>query len=115
MKRARETLTPGFKPSFRARLLQSFLEDGVRIAVRSDVQFLREAMRGFHMLEHPDKWLGKPKNLATVLYYWARGKRLNAAAYPPSAGPERQDLMQALQLDYQADLINPAEDIRKAA
>ncbi len=115
MKRARETLTPGFKPSFRARLLQSFLEDGVRIAVRSDVQLLREAMRGFHMLEHPDKWLGKPKNLATVLYYWARGKRLNAAAYPPSAGPERQELMQALQLDYQADLINPAEDIRKAA
>jgi 2-polyprenyl-6-methoxyphenol hydroxylase-like FAD-dependent oxidoreductase len=115
IKRARETLTPGFKPKLKAKLMQSFIDDGVRIAVRSDTQLLREAMRGFHMLEHPDKWLGKPKNLATVLYYWARGKKLNAAAYPPSAGPERQEMMQALNLDYQADLIQASEDVRLAA
>lgn len=115
IKRARETLTPGFKPTLKAKLMQSFIDDGVRIAVRSDVRLLREAMRGFHMLEHPDKWLGKPNNLATVLYYWARGKKLNAAAYPPSAGPERQEMMQALNLDFEADLIDPAEEIRLAA
>ncbi len=115
IKRARETLTPGFKPKFKAKLMQSFVDDGIRIAVRSDVRLLREAMRGFHMLEHPDKWLGKPNNLATVLYYWARGKKLNAAAYPPSAGPERQDMMQALKLDYKADLIRAPEAARLAA
>jgi hypothetical protein len=95
--------------------MQSFVDDGIRIAVRSDVRLLREAMRGFHMLEHPDKWLGKPNNLATVLYYWARGKKLNAAAYPPSAGPERQEMMQALNLDYRADLILAPEETRLAA
>ena len=104
IKRARETLTPGFVPSFRAKLLKSFIDDGVRIAVRSDSHLLREAMRGFHMLEHPDKWLGKPANMASVLYYWARGKKRNAAAYPPSAGPGRQALMQVLKLDYQSDI-----------
>lgn len=115
IKRARETLTPGFKPKLKAKLMQSFIDDGIRIAVRSDVRLLREAMRGFHMLEHPDKWLGKPNNLATVLYYWARGKKLNAAAYPPSAGPERQEMMQALKLDYKADLITAPEEARLAA
>lgn len=115
IKRARETLTPGFVPTFRARALKSFIDDGVRIAVRSDTRLLREAMRGFHMLEHPDKWLGKPRNLASVLYYWARGKRLNAAAYPPSAGPERQELMQALSIDHQADINILALQRKEAA
>ncbi|MBK8199325.1 MAG: FAD-dependent oxidoreductase [Acidobacteria bacterium] len=114
IKRAREALTPGFKPSFRANLLKSFLDDGIRIAVRSDTRLLREAMRGFHMLEHPDAWLAKPRNLATVLYYWARGKRLNAAAYPPSPGPERTEMMRALNLDHEAD-INILASQRKLA
>ncbi len=115
IKRAKETLTPGFKPGLKAKLMTSFLDDGVRIALRSDVRLLREAMRGFHMLDHPDKWLGRPRNLATVLYYWARGKRLNAAAYPPSAGPARQDMMQALNLDFEADLISTPDERRMAA
>jgi hypothetical protein len=42
--------------------------------------------------------------MASVLLYWARGKKRNAAAYPPNAGPGRQELMQALSLDYQADI-----------
>ena len=115
MKRARETLTPGFRPKLKAKLMQSFVDDGVRIAVRSDVRLLREAMRGFHMLEHPDKWLGKPANLGLVLYYWARGKRLNAAAYPPNPGPEREQMMRALRLDHQADLIYASTESRIAA
>lgn len=115
IKRAKETLTPGFRPGFKAKLMTSFLDDGVRIALRSDVRLLREAMRGFHMLDHPDKWLAKPRNLATVLYYWVRGKRLNAAAYPPSPGPDRQALMQALDLDFEADLITVEEERRIAA
>ncbi|MFN3313344.1 MAG: NAD(P)/FAD-dependent oxidoreductase [Hyphomonas sp.] len=105
IKRARQTLTPGHRQSLRSRMMESFVEDGVRIAVRSDVRLLREALRGFHMLEHPEAWLGRPGNLARVLYYWARGKRLNAAAYPPEPGPPRQEMMSALALNPQADMI----------
>jgi hypothetical protein len=88
--------------------MQSFIDDGIRIAVRSDVKLLRAAMRGFHMLEHPDKWQAKPGNLGKVLYYWARGKRLNAAAYPPVAGPERHEMLKALNIDHTADMMRTA-------
>jgi hypothetical protein len=67
------------------------------------------------MLEHPEAWLRRPRNLAGVLYYWARGKRRNAAAYPPKPGPEREELMQALQLDPQADIDRMASEMAQAA
>ena len=56
------------------------------------------------MLEHPNKWLGKPGNFGRVLWYWSRGKKRNAAAYPPAAGPEREQMMVALNLDPKADM-----------
>ena len=111
IRRARQALTPGYKKGLRTRLLEGFFEDGVSIAVRSDVALLRQALRGFHMLEHPDKWLGKPKNLAAVLGYWMRGRRRNAAAYPPKPGPGRTDMLTALSVDPEADL----EPVRLAA
>ncbi|MEQ9316566.1 MAG: FAD-dependent oxidoreductase, partial [Henriciella sp.] len=95
--------------------VESFFEDGVRIAVRSDIDLLRQAMRGFHMLEHPNKWLGKPGNFGRVLYYWARGKKKNAAAYPPKAGPDREELMRALEINHAADLRLPAGEAELAA
>ncbi|WP_408587586.1 FAD-dependent oxidoreductase [Novosphingobium sp.] len=104
IKRARRALVPNARTPFKARMTTSFVEDGIRIALRSDVRLMREAMRGFHMLEHPDQWLRKPRNLAGVLYYWARGKRLNAAAYPPEPGPGREAMMHALGLDHRADM-----------
>jgi flavin-dependent dehydrogenase len=109
IKRARRALTPAYRRGFRAKVLEGFFEDGVRIALRSDIGLLRHAMRGFHMLEHPDKWLGKPKNFVKVLGYWMRGRKRNAAAYPPKAGPDRADMMQALALDSQADINRIAE------
>ncbi|MDO8294872.1 MAG: FAD-dependent oxidoreductase, partial [Caulobacter sp.] len=48
---ARNTLTPGYRPRLKARLMKRFLEDGVAVAVRSDIGLLRQALRGFHMLE----------------------------------------------------------------
>jgi 2-polyprenyl-6-methoxyphenol hydroxylase-like FAD-dependent oxidoreductase len=111
IKRARQALTPDYRKSLRSRLIEGFFEDGVSIAVRSDVTLLREAMRGFHMLEHPNKWLGKPRNLAAVLRYWARGRRRNAAAYPPKAGPDRTEMLSALSVDAKADI----EQVRQAA
>lgn len=109
VKRARAALTPGHRPTFKARLAKSFAEDGIGVAVRCDVDLLRDAMRGFHMLEHPEAWLKKPRNIARVLGYWARGKKRNAKAYPPKAGPDRHEMMQALGLDHQADIALAAE------
>jgi 2-polyprenyl-6-methoxyphenol hydroxylase-like FAD-dependent oxidoreductase len=104
IRRARQALTPGYRKSLRARLIESFFVHGVSIAVRSDVTLLRQALRGFHMLEHPNRWLGKPRNLAAVLGYWARGRRRNAAAYPPRPGPGRAAMLSALSVDAQADI-----------
>lgn len=109
IKRAKAALTPGFKRSWKANLARSFFEDGVAIAVRKDVHLLRQALRGFHMLEHPSKWLGRPGNLAKVLYIWALGKKHNAEAYPPKPGPKRDAMMNALAIDHTADL-RPAAD-----
>ncbi|WP_304176099.1 FAD-dependent oxidoreductase [Phenylobacterium aquaticum] len=104
IRRARHALTPSYRPGLRARVLKSFLEDGVNIAVRSDPGLMREALRGFHMLEHPSAWLRRPRNLAKVMGYWARGKAANAAAYPPQLGPERGELYRAVGVSASADI-----------
>ena len=104
MRRARAALIPGHKPSLKARLAKSFAEDAVAIAMRLDTDLLRQGMRGFHMLEHPEAWLKRPSNMARILMYWLRGKRRNAAAYPPKPGPERAEMMRELGLDPQADI-----------
>jgi 2-polyprenyl-6-methoxyphenol hydroxylase-like FAD-dependent oxidoreductase len=104
IRRARQALSPGHQPSLRSRVRKSFLEDGVAIAVRSDVELFRAALRGFHMLEDPQAWLKRPKNLAKVLGYWARGRERNAEAYRPKAGPERAEMLNGLGLSPQLDI-----------
>lgn len=115
IKEARRALTPGQRPRWRTRLTKSFIKDGIEIAIRSDTKLLRAALRGFHMLEQPDAWLRRPRNLAGVLYYWARGKRRNAAAYRPDPGPEREAMLRSLQINYQADIDRIAIERAKAA
>jgi 2-polyprenyl-6-methoxyphenol hydroxylase-like FAD-dependent oxidoreductase len=102
IKRARNALDPNYAPSLRAKMLTSFVDDGVRIAVRTDVDLLRLALRDFHMMEPPGAWLKRPGNLAKVLGVWAKGKRRNADLYPPSAGPGRGEMMRTLGLTGQA-------------
>jgi 2-polyprenyl-6-methoxyphenol hydroxylase-like FAD-dependent oxidoreductase len=104
IRRARRALTPGYRPSLRGRLAKSFAEDAVNVAIRSDVDLFRAAMRGFHMLEDPRLWLRRPGNIAKVLGYWARGKKANAAAYRPRGGPEREAMMMGLGLSPDADI-----------
>jgi hypothetical protein len=87
--------------------MRSFFDDGVRIALRQDVALLRQAMRGFHMLDHPDAWLKRPGNLLKVLRVWARGSRANAVHYPPAPGPPRAVLLERLKVDHRADLRDP--------
>jgi len=115
IKRAEQALTPGYAPRLKEKLARSFFEDGIQPAMRYDVNLLREAMRGFHMLEDPDAWLKKPKNMLRILQIWARGKKANAAAYPPKAGPKREEMMRALGLPADADVIVLAERRREAA
>ena len=74
------------------------------IAVRSDVDLLRAALRGFHMLEDPQAWLKRPKNLAKVMGYWAKGRARNAAAYRPKGGPEREEMLTRLGLSPELDI-----------
>ncbi|MDO8378186.1 MAG: hypothetical protein Q7T09_04265, partial [Phenylobacterium sp.] len=105
------TLTPGYRPRLKARLMKRFLEDGVAVAVRSDIGLLRQALRGFHMLEDPSAWLKRPANLLRVMGYWARGKKANAAAYPPKLGPGRQEMMRTLGLSPELDI----ERLKEAA
>jgi 2-polyprenyl-6-methoxyphenol hydroxylase-like FAD-dependent oxidoreductase len=113
IRRAEQALTPGYKPTLREKILRSFVEDGITPAIRFDIDLLRESMRGFHMLEHPNAWFRKPRNFAKILGYWARGKKRNAAAYPPKAGPNRATMMRALGLPAEADIVILAE--RRAA
>jgi len=104
VRRARRALTPGYRPSLRGRVTRSFLEDGVAIAVRSDADLLRAALKGFHMLEHPQAWLKRPANIAKILGYWTRGKARNAEAYRPRGGPEREEMLTALGISPEADM-----------
>ena len=115
MRRAEQALTPDYKPGLKSKMLKSFLEDAVTPAIRFDTDLLREAMRGFHMLEHPDAWLKRPRNLMRVLGYWARGKKRNAAGYPPKLGPEREAMLKALGLSWQADIALLAQKRRDDA
>ena len=113
IKRAEHALTPGHKPRLKARLGKSFLEDAIGPAMRYDIGLLREAMRAFHMFEDPGLWIRRPGNLARILYFWARGKKRNAAAYPKKMGPDREDMMRALGLSPEADITLLAERRRE--
>ena len=101
IRRARATVL-GEKRSLRARIVRSFLVDGVNIAIRSDPDLFRAFLRGFHMLEHPQAWLKRPANIAKVIGAWARGKRRNAAVYP-NVGPDRIPMLTAIGVSPTAD------------
>jgi len=104
IKRARAALLPAAEPSLRAKFARGFLEDGVSIAVREDIDLLRAALRGFHMLEHPQAWLKRPANLAKIARVWARGKQRNAHLYAPRGGPDREAMFEAVGVSATADV-----------
>jgi len=108
---AHNALNPDYRPGFKSKLARSFIEDGIMVSVRSDVRLLRAFMRGFHMIEHPSLWMKKPRNFAKVLFVWARGKKRNAAFYPPKLGPGRRDMLNSLGLSPTADF----ERLKQAA
>ncbi len=92
--------SPEVRPSLRARVLRSLKEDGVTLAMRLHTDFLRERMRGIHMLEPPDAWKRRPKNIIRILRYWVTGRNKEAVAFSPAAGPKREEMMRALGLSH---------------
>ncbi len=103
IRRARQALTPGSQPGLKTQLAKRFLEDGVAVAVRSDVDLFRDALRGFHMLEDPQAWLRRPRNIAKIMVYWSRGRARNAEAYSPKGGPARDEMLLGLGLSPELD------------
>jgi 2-polyprenyl-6-methoxyphenol hydroxylase-like FAD-dependent oxidoreductase len=103
-RRARNALDPAYEPPWRDQLAASLFDDGIRIALRTDIPLIRAALRDFHMIEPPGAWIRRPANLAKVARVWARGRRRNAALYPPSPGPRRGEFMQSLGLSSEAAL-----------
>ena len=100
------------------------MEDGqvtddtrLRAAVPT-IEKLRQGGAKVILLAHFDRPKGKPvpsmslkpivEPLAKVLGYWARGKRANAEAYRPKAGPPREAMMATLGLSADADLVREA-------
>lgn len=101
IRRARNQLNPHYRPAPRARIAHSFALDAIGPALRADPDLLREAMRGFHMLEPGDAWLKRPLNLAKVVGAWAAPK--TAKSYPPKLGPDRVEMLESLGLSATAD------------
>lgn len=103
MRRARNALDASYRPSTKAKVLKSFGEDAITIALRSDPDLIREFMRGFHMLEPSSAWLKRPANLAKVMSAWVTPKTAKAAFYPPRLGPDRLEMFDTLGLSATAD------------
>lgn len=93
----------GAKPSFRGRVIQSFVTDGAGVAVRDDLPAFRAALRAFHMIDPPRAWLAEPRHISTVLKTWARGKKRNAHLYPAPAGPGRAEMLSLLNIEAAPD------------
>ncbi len=87
-----------YKPGLRERLMKSVIDDAFVPASRGDASVLRALMRSSHMLAHPDAWKRDSRVVARLLKVWATPKRLKRHLYPPSPGPPRAALLQALGL-----------------
>lgn len=100
IRRAEHERDPNYVPSFRAKMMKSFVEDAIGPATRGDIDILRALSRAFHMIDDPTAWLKKPSTLAGVMRYWAMSERTKRARgfYPPKFGPERAQMLSKLNL-----------------
>lgn len=110
IKASKALLTPKTKPSMRAKVTKSFVEDALMIALRSDITLFRDFVRGFHMIAPSNQWIKNPRAIIKILSAWMRGKRRNASLYPPKAGPKRADMFSHLALSAEADINRLAEN-----
>ncbi len=100
IRRAEQERDPNYIPSFRAKMMKSFIEDAVGPATRGDVEILRALSRAFHMIDDPSAWLKKPATVAGLMRFWAMPEKTKRARgfYPPKFGPERAQMLSKLNL-----------------
>lgn len=100
IRRAEHERDPDYKPGRRARLARSFMEDAIGPATRGDLDVMRGFSRAFHMIENPTDWIRRPAIMAKIMAYWAMPKSVKKARglYPPSAGPERREMLAKLNI-----------------
>lgn len=102
IRRARNAQDAGYASPLRERLMTSFINDGARIAMRSDIDLLRAALRDFHMIDPPGAWMRRPANAAKIMRWWARGRQRKADLYPAPLGPSRSEMLRLLGLPVAA-------------
>ncbi|MEI9929191.1 MAG: hypothetical protein WDM89_01140 [Rhizomicrobium sp.] len=100
IRRAEHERDPNYVPSFRAKMMKSFVEDAIGPATRGDIEILRALSRAFHMIDDPNDWLKKPSAIAGVMRYWAMPEKAKRARgfYPPKFGPDRAQMLAKLNL-----------------
>jgi 2-polyprenyl-6-methoxyphenol hydroxylase-like FAD-dependent oxidoreductase len=100
IRRAQNERDPAYKPSARARMIKSLLEDAIGPATRGDIAILRAFSRAFHMIDDPNEWWKRPDVVARLMAFWAMPKSLKRARgfYPPKFGPERAEMIAKLKL-----------------
>lgn len=100
IRRAEHERDPHYRPSPRARLLKSLVEDAIGPATRGDIEILRAFSRAFHMIDDPNEWWKRGSTVAGLLRIWAMPKAAKRARgfYPPKFGPERAELFAKLDL-----------------
>ncbi|MBV1885598.1 MAG: FAD-dependent oxidoreductase [Parvibaculaceae bacterium] len=109
IKDSKALLTPHAKSSLRGKIVKSFVQDAMIIAMRSDITLFRDFVRGFHMIAPSDDWIKNPRAVTKIMWTWMRGKQRNAALYPPKAGPKRAEMFSHLALSADVDISRTAE------
>jgi hypothetical protein len=104
IRRARQALDPHYRPGWRARLARNFAEEALLPAIRGEIRLMRAAMRGFHMIEPPSRWLRRPGNLLLILRYWLMSRLRKRDLYTPRLGPDRAEHLALLGLSPTADI-----------
>jgi 2-polyprenyl-6-methoxyphenol hydroxylase-like FAD-dependent oxidoreductase len=100
IRRAERERDPGYRPSRRARIMKSFVEDAIGPATRGDIEILRAFSRTFHMIDDPNIWWRNPATVGGLIRFWAMPKAAKQARsfYPPKFGPERAEMFARLDL-----------------
>ena len=101
--RALNGLDPARRATWAQKLGASFIRDGLGIAIRSDPDLLRQALRSFHMIDPPMSLRRQPMTLVKGLAAWSRGRAANAAYHIPKPGPDRAEMFTRLTLSLTAD------------
>lgn len=102
IRNAARVANPDFRPRLKVRLLKSFGEEGMAVAIKSDAALFREVMQGFHMLAPPGAWLKRRSNLVKALGWWLVPRAFKRDLLPAHPMPTRTRLMQDLHLPVDA-------------